>query len=95
VTSPSQGIPGVLFFQDRSIVTSSQDAISGGSSMLIEGALYFSKTKLVVSGGSSASSAYMLIVSRLLEFSGSSTLNSDYSGLPGGSPIKGGAVFGE
>jgi len=88
VTSPSQGIPGILIFQDRSITTSSQDAISGTSSLVIEGALYFSKSKLVFSGGSTGVSSYMMIVSKLLEFSGSSTLNNDYSGLPGGSPIK-------
>ena len=88
VTSPSQGITGVLIFQDRSISTSAQDAISGTSSIVIEGALYFSKSKLVFSGGSTGTSSYMMIVSRELEFSGSSTLNNDYSAVTGGSPIK-------
>jgi hypothetical protein len=44
-------------------------------------------------GGSS--SAYTIIVADTVNFSGGATLNNNYSSLPGGSPVKGGAILSE
>jgi hypothetical protein len=90
LTAPTtEPLSGILFFQDRAIVSSSKNTISGTSSSRIEGALYFPTTPLVYSGGSTGASKYMFIVADTIEFSGASSLvGGDYSGLPGGSPIK-------
>ena len=97
MSAPTSGsLTGILFFQDRSISSSSQNTVSGGSSTKFEGALYFSTTPLVYSGGSSATHAnYTIIVANTINFSGGSYLNNDYSSLSGGSPIHSGAVLGE
>jgi hypothetical protein len=76
---------GILFFQDRSVVTSKKDTISGGSSSKIDGVLYFPKSNLVYSGGSSLD-GYTTIVANTLTVSGNSTLNDNYSSLADGAP---------
>ncbi|MGA7234203.1 MAG: hypothetical protein WBY44_00890, partial [Bryobacteraceae bacterium] len=60
---------------------------------LFDGALYFPTSALSYSGG--AASDYTIIVAKTVSFSGGTTLNSDYSSLPGGSPVKGNAVMSE
>ena len=89
-SAPTSGsLSGILFFQDRTLPNqSSQETVSGGSSTTFEGAIYMPKSQLVFSGGSAQNPAYVIIVSRILTFSGASTINNDYSGLPLGSPIK-------
>ncbi len=96
LVAPTSGTyAGILFFQDRSVVSSSQNTVSGGSGGIFEGALYFSTTPLVFSGGSTGTAAYTLIVVDKLTISGASTIGNDYSSLPGGSPIKANAVLAE
>jgi Flp pilus assembly protein TadG len=89
------GLAGILFFQDRSIVSGTPNSISGGSSTVLTGTLYFPTTPLNYSGGSSATGAYTIIVAKTVNFSGGSTINADYSSLPGGSPVKGSAALSE
>jgi hypothetical protein len=75
---------GILFFQDRSNTTA---ASVGGSNAAVVGALYFPVAQLTYEG-SNASSAYTLLVAYNIVFSGSnSTLNDNYSSLPGGAPF--------
>jgi hypothetical protein len=89
LSAPTSGaMEGLLFFQDRNVVTSSQDAITGGSATKLEGVLYFPKTQLVYSGGSSGSAKYTTVIAKDLSVTGNSTFNDDYSSLSGGSPIK-------
>ena len=68
-------------------------SFSGGASAILNGTLYFPTTGLSYSGGSS--SAYTIIVADTVNFSGGATLNNNYSSLPGGSPVKGGATLSE
>jgi hypothetical protein len=59
----------------------------------MNGTLYFPTTALTFMGGSA--SAYTIIVADTVNFSGGATLNNNYSALPGGSPVKGGATLSE
>jgi hypothetical protein len=94
LSAPTTGsLAGILFFQDPSISSPSPSTLSGGTSTQFDGALYFPTSALSYSGG--AASDYTIIVSKTISFSGGTTLNSDYSSLPGGSPVKGSAVLSE
>jgi hypothetical protein len=85
LSAPSSGaMAGILFFQDRSISSSSQNQVTGASSTTLTGTLYFPTTKLVYSGGSSADAAAVTIITDLLEFSGPSWIADQASG--GGGP---------
>jgi len=98
LSAPTSGsLKGILFFQDRSISNTTQNTVSGGSGTIFQGALYFPSTPLVYSGGSASThAAYTIIIASTVTFSGgSSYVNNDYSGLTGGSPIRGAAVLGE
>ncbi|MGH8014014.1 MAG: pilus assembly protein TadG-related protein [Candidatus Binataceae bacterium] len=93
LSAPTNGpLAGILFFQDRNVSSGAASNFSGGTNMNLAGALYFSTTQLNYSGGSNA--AYTIIVADTLNFTGGATLNSDYSSLANGSPIKG-AVLSE
>jgi hypothetical protein len=88
LSAPTTGsLAGILFFQDRTVVGGASSSFSGGAMSTLVGALYFPTTDISYSGGVTA--AYTIIVSRRISFSGGATLNSDYSSLPAGSPIKG------
>jgi hypothetical protein len=94
LSAPTTGpLAGILFYQDKNASPSAGSDFSGGASVALTGALYFPTTSVSYSGGTGA--AYTLIVSSTISFSGGSALNSDYSSLPGGSPIKGGATLSE
>jgi hypothetical protein len=45
------------------------------------------------SGGSST--AYTILIAKQVQFSGGAMLNSDYSTLPAGSPVKGSVALSE
>jgi hypothetical protein len=93
--APTSGsYEGILFFEDRSITSNSQNTISGGSTATFQGAFYFPNSPLVFSGGSNA--AYTLIVADTVTISGSSTVSADYSSLASGaSPARETAALGE
>ncbi len=94
LSAPTTGsLAGILFFQDSSVGAGAASSFSGGASAILNGTLYFPTTGLTYSGGSS--SAYTIIVADAVNFSGGSTLNNNYSSLPGGSPVKGGATLSE
>ncbi|HYW48941.1 MAG TPA: pilus assembly protein TadG-related protein [Bryobacteraceae bacterium] len=94
-SAPTSGsLVGMLFFQDRTVSSGSASTLSGGTSTVLNGSLYFPTTQLNYSGGASTGS-YTIIVAKTVNFSGGATLNSDYSSLSGGTPVKGGAALGE
>ncbi len=88
-SAPTSGpLAGILFFQDRSIPsTAAGSTISGNSSSTFDGALYFPTTSLTFNGNSSAN-GYSIVVADELVVSGNSSVGSNYSSLPNGSPIK-------
>ncbi len=72
---------GVLFYQDRSITSSSSGAnsnIAGGSGTAIEGTLYFPTTGLTYSGNS-ADSAYTILVANTVTISNTTAIQDTYS----------------
>jgi hypothetical protein len=94
LTAPTTGsLAGILFFQDRSVVSSLVNTFSNGSTSTFTGSLYFPSTALSYTGG--ASGSYTIIVAKTVSFSGGVTVKNDYSSLPGGSPILGNATLSE
>jgi len=85
--SSSGGIPGMLFFQDRSITTGVASSINGSATSNISGAIYFPTTPLGYAGNTAAN-MFTLLVSDTLSFLGNSSVGNDYSCLTGGSIIK-------
>jgi hypothetical protein len=86
LTAPTTGsLAGILFFQDRS--DSSSATINGSNTSTFTGALYFPAAQLTYNG-SGPLSAYTILVANTIVFNGSSTINDNYTSLPGGvSPI--------
>jgi hypothetical protein len=89
LVAPTTGTyAGILFFQDRSVVSAAQNIIAGGSAKL-EGALYFPTTPLVFSSQSAVNAAYTIIVAKSISNQVNTfSVTSDYSSLSKGSPIK-------
>ncbi len=87
LVAPTTGTyAGILFFQNRS--DSSAATINGGSSSAFQGALYFPDSLVQLNGSNIA--AYTIVVSNNMQINGSDfNIGSDYSSLPGGSPVKG------
>jgi hypothetical protein len=76
---------GILFFQDRS--DTSNATVNGSATSNFTGALYFPATQLTYNG-SGPLSAYTILVANTILLNGSSTINDNYTSLPGGvSPI--------
>ncbi len=80
----------VLFFQDRSVTSSSSAAdsnIAGGSGTNITGTLYFPTTNLTYAG-SSTSALYTILIADTVKISNTTIINDTYEVLPNGeSPI--------
>jgi hypothetical protein len=97
LTAPTSGsYAGILFFEDRGLSTNNnnqKNAISGQSGAQFTGALYFLNSELDFTGGSKA--AYTVIVADILNLTGGTTANSDYSTLGGASPARETAALGE
>ena len=94
LTAPTTGdMAGILFYQDRSILSPAPSIIAGSSNSTFVGALYFPTSALTYSGSSNGQ--YTILVANTLTYSGSATVGSNYSGLPGGSPMKSTVVVAE
>lgn len=89
-SSSTGGIQSMLFFQDRAITTGVGSVINGSSTSTFSGALYFPTTPITYSG--SSGSGYTLLVADQLTISGTTSIGSNYSCLPNGSPIKNAAL---
>jgi hypothetical protein len=95
-SAPTSGaLQGILFFQDRSVpVGSAASTLKGNSSSTFDGVVYFPTTSLTYVGNSS-SSGYTDLIADTITISGNAsiTINSNYSSLTGGSPIKSSALY--
>lgn len=89
-SAPTSGpLAGILFFQDRAILSSAAGStINGNASSTFDGALYFSDTQLTYNGNSSVN-GYSIVVADKIVLNGNSSVNNNYSSLANGSPIKG------
>jgi Flp pilus assembly protein TadG len=86
LSAPTSGsLAGILFFQDRSV--SSSSTIEGNSSSTFDGVLYFPNAAVNYVGNSSVS-GYTTLIADTISISGNSTLGDNYSSLANGSPIK-------
>jgi Putative Flp pilus-assembly TadE/G-like len=74
---------GLLFFQDRSITSSTGAIFAGGSSTNLTGSLYFPTTSVSFSNGSS-SSGNTAILAKQVSFTGGTRLVYDSTGLKTG-----------
>ena len=87
LTAPTTGTyAGILFYQDPSNTTAA-DLSTGSGNNNLQGALYFPKAALKMTGSSSINENTLIIVSTFT-LTGSGTLKSDPSTIPGGSPFK-------
>jgi len=92
LSAPVSGpLAGILFFEDSSVGTccgaTTSNTINGSGGAGYTGALYFPNTPLTYTGSSSLS-AYTVIVAWTVQITGSTTINNNYSSLPGGaSPV--------
>jgi Flp pilus assembly protein TadG len=88
----ASGIPGMLFFQDRSITNGAASSINGAAGSTFNGAVYFPTTPLSYAG-SSAVNGFTLIVADTLSFVGNTSVgNNVTSCLANGSLIKDAAL---
>jgi Putative Flp pilus-assembly TadE/G-like len=94
LSAPTSGaLEGILIFQDRTISSGSNNTISGGASSQLNGAIYLLHSPLTYSG--SANGGYQIMVVDKLSISGNAVVNSDYSSLQNGSPIRNAAILTE
>jgi Flp pilus assembly protein TadG len=84
---------GVLFFQDRSITSSSNAAFTGGSSMQLTGSLYFPTTSVSFSNGSGIAGYSTAILASRVSFAGGANIKYDATGLKTGLFTKGAALL--
>jgi hypothetical protein len=83
---------GILFYQDRSIVSTAENTMVGGADSLFNGALYFPTTTLSFAGNNTIG-GYVILVADKLRITGTSTINNDYTALETGSPLRDGALL--
>jgi hypothetical protein len=74
---------GVLFYQDRSIVSASNATFNGGSSESLTGSLYFPTTAVSFSNGA-AGGGNTAIVANQVSFTGGTNIKYDPTGLKTG-----------
>jgi hypothetical protein len=88
LTAPTAGnYAGILFYQNQANATAA--TLDGNNGSKFEGALYFPGAPLNINGAAGSTSAYMIVVVKSVTLNGATlALPADYSGLPGGSPIK-------
>jgi hypothetical protein len=91
LSAPTTGsLAGILFFQDRSLgTTSTLNQINGGSNTVLNGALYFKNSELLYSGNTSAS-GYTVLVADTININGNSstTVNMVNSPLSSGGTVR-------
>jgi hypothetical protein len=88
----ASGVPGMLFFQDRSITNGSASSFNGAAGSTFNGGIYFPTTP-VSYAGSSAVNGFTLIVADTLTFIGNSTVSNNVTScLANGSLIKDAAL---
>jgi Flp pilus assembly protein TadG len=95
LTAPTSGTyEGVLFFQDTNNTQQANFDISIGTTNTLAGAYYFPNANLSFLADLGQSAPYTILDALNINFTVATfTIGSDYSSLPDGSPIKGGAVL--
>jgi hypothetical protein len=92
LTAPTTGpYAGILFYQDPNAGTGSDTHhLESSTNSYFEGALYFPTQRLALQSSTTLDASYTIIVAREIQMDSSANfrVRSDYSGLPGGSPIK-------
>jgi len=78
--------PGMLFYKDRRTTTTSNDKLTGGSTMSLTGAMYFLHDSVEYLGNT-GSSACALLVSDTIKISGTSKMSSSGCAALGLEPI--------
>jgi hypothetical protein len=89
LSAPNTGTyAGILFYQNAANTTGA--TLNGANGSTFQGALYFPGAALTINGAAGSTVAYMIVVAQSVSALNGATLNlpADYSGLPGGSPIK-------
>ena len=82
---------GILAMQDRTCCASTMptESFQGGPNAVFQGTLYFPRSLIQFAGNPSMSLVhYTIVVARQFDVLGTSTINNDYSGITGGSPIQ-------
>ncbi len=95
LTAPTSGtFEGVLFFQDANDTQTANFDISIGTMNTLAGAYYFPNATLSFLADLGQNAPYTILDALNINFTVATfTIGSDYSSLPDGSPIKGGAVL--
>jgi hypothetical protein len=94
LTAPTSGaMTGILFFQDRSISTSTASAnpneIAGAALARYEGTFYFPTTTLSYTINASVAKYTAMVADKIkINLVAAGVVNNDYSSLAGGSPLK-------
>jgi hypothetical protein len=70
----TEGVPGMLFFENRSSTADNGPQIVGNSTTSLNGALYFKNSTLTFSGVNGSNTGYMMIVVKKLDINGSSPI---------------------
>lgn len=84
LSAPTTGTyTGVLFYQDRSIISAINASFAGGASMALTGSLYFPTTSVTYTNGTSVS-GYTGIVAKQASFTGGARIKYDPTGLKTG-----------
>ena len=90
LTAPTSGTySGILFYQDRTITSSSNNSIEGTSNPRMVGSLYFPTTPLLITGGSANTPFLGKVIARTLTINGGGvfiSLSGPATG--GGSAVK-------
>ncbi len=104
-SSSGGGIPGVLFFQDRTITptgVAASNTVTGSSSSVFDGAPYFPTSELTYEGSSNLSgnctgpnSEYTLLIADTLKITGTTNINicDDFTSLGGTSPLQSSTIY--
>ena len=80
-TAPRSGVyKGVLFFQDRNINTSANNAIGGGATQSYTGSIYLPTGYLTFVGGSQTRALTTALIVKNLNISGDAYLERDATG---------------
>jgi len=77
---------GILFFQDRNVVSSNNNQIVGGSGSSFDGALYFKYSPLKFAG-TNATNGYMVLVADTISINGNTILGNNYTSLSEPNPF--------
>ncbi|WP_316233329.1 TadE/TadG family type IV pilus assembly protein [Bradyrhizobium sp. SZCCHNPS2010] len=83
ISAPTAGpMAGIALFQDPKGSTGNDNKLLGGSTMTITGAAYFPNGAVNYTGGSGTVTTCMQLIALTINFSGSSTLQLNCSGVP-------------